>query len=343
MKESCADSTFVPYLIHNPETMPFSIAEKIKIKYQEKGREYFFKLAKESKILPFAAHTFCFLGCDSNYWNGIHQHHIERNSLIEEIIDHIFKRFDQFGIETICLFENFGTVLSAGSCLGCFCSGDVDLTADIENEKEISAVLDFFNFKKEEENRGIFNNVSSYHHRSMFEKGFRINIVWEPVGNRLECFNKACSLRLRLERMHAKKLPNESIRVLQNNALLYFSILHIASGHFYTMQPGLRLYVDIDRLIRNCEIQWEKILQWATEDRIGPRSDMVLSICSKILNTPIPEKAFTPNVDSNAFKKLFFFLIEEKNYTFKEHNNLYHRAYVEILSEFITTKRGRCN
>ena len=56
------------------------------------------------------------------------------------------------------------------------------------------------------------------------------------------------------------------------------------------VHPGVRLYVDIDRLIRNCNINWNTIIQCSKEDKSELRIAIVFYLSYQLLKTPIPEK-----------------------------------------------------
>ena len=204
------------------------------------------------QILPFAAHIFYEIGCDEEYWKEKHNKYIKRNTEIKEIVDKVFQNLNKYGCDSVTLTENFAVVLTTNGCIGDFCSGDVDLSADIKEQEKITSCLNSMNFFGKDQPNSIGEYVGQsmqFFNESIFEEGFWINVIWKPV-TRAFLVQEKYEKRLSKDRLDALTIPNTSIRVLQDDSLMYFCSLHIAAGHYYTLPPGLRLFIDIDRLAR---------------------------------------------------------------------------------------------
>jgi hypothetical protein len=171
-----------------------------------------------------------------------------------------------------------------------------------------------------------------FFNKDIIQGGFWVNVIWKPVTRAFLVQDKY-EARLFRDRLFAKLIPGTEIRVLDDTSLMYFSALHISAGHYFTLSPGLRLYVDIDRLARNKKIDWDKIIEWSEEDDAGIRIFMVLYISHKVLKTPIPEKIYKNIFSSNRNKKLFNYLINSESYKFQNKSSILRRLYVEIASD----------
>ena len=118
----------------------------------------------------------------------------------------------------------------------------------------------------------------------------QINVTCLPIVRRFLPNKARLTQRLQDARTRSSYVPDYRIRVLEADQLMYFSILHIALGHYYVLPPRHRLYIDVDRLARRCTIDWERIMEWASEDCMVIRLLVVLNICKKLLNTPLPDR-----------------------------------------------------
>lgn len=78
------------------------------------------------------------------------------------------------------------------------------------------------------------------------------------------------------------------LRTLQHDDLLVQVATH-TSMHSFVRAPGLRLHVDVDRVVRACEIDWSHVVAEAL--RLGASTRVWLSSCMAcaLLSTPIPE------------------------------------------------------
>lgn len=288
-----------------------------------------------NKIVPFAAHIVSTLDIVDFSLSEKHLSYRKRNEKIIIILDELFLNFEAENCVSVSLTENFASLLLSGGCLACFCSGDVDLSADIN---EIDAILKVmtqagFQLTNPIESFGEYNGQSA-----KFEKvggvlnGFRVNIVWKPV-TRAFLDQSLYEKRLSHERLKSERFSNTNIKILNDTALLYFCCLHIASGHYYTLSPGARLYVDIDRLVRAREIDWDKILQWSQDDNAGYRITLVLKISNLLLGTPLPKDFEDLDRDDLQYKLLMSILIKNESLFLKRSGGKISRLLIEILSD----------
>lgn len=307
----------------------------IKKSYSIHGRESFKRIVETNKIYPFAAHILCGLDCDSDYWNNIHENFIARNKSIKILLNSLFQKSKILGVRSLTLTENFASVLSSDSCIGCFSSGDVDLSASIDEKELIISSMEsigFIVFKRKKSANISDKQCLMFFNDELFGSGFWFNVVWTPV-TRDYFYQEKYKKRLNSDRLfNTNLIKGTSIKVLSDTSLLYFCCLHIASGHYYTLSPGIRLFVDIDRLIRSKNIHWSDILSWENEDDAGIRISMTLYLCHKLLKTPIPDVFYNKLVSNKLSEILLKFLYDDVSKEINYKNSNLHRLLIELLS-----------
>jgi hypothetical protein len=321
--------------IRIPESLTIEEKKLLKEFYVTNGREFVENAFTEDKIVPFAACVLVSINCDKVYWKEKHDSFVEKNNKIKDLLDNIFTKLDSFGCKTLALTENFGVVLRSNSCLGCFCSGDVDIYADINEKEKIESCLNSMNFFCDYRSgrvTGYSKQISMFYNPDIFGDGYWINILWTTTSRAFLVQDKY-DARLAKERLRADSILGTTIRVLKDTPLMYFCALHIACGHYYTLTPGLRLYVDIDRLARNSNIDWDLIIKWTKDDSAGIRIATVMYLSHKLLKTPIPEKVYEKVFRNRRNKKFINYLYDEKINKIQSNSNKFRRLYIELSSD----------
>ena len=311
--------------------------EKYTIKefYYSKSKTDFYDLLEFNRIVPFGAHILSELDCDKSFWRPKYEFFIERNTKIKELLNSIFEEFDSCSCKSIALTENFAVLLSTKSNIGCFCSGDVDLSANIlEKNKIINCLNNFGFYCSDESNKiGEYSGQSmQFFNKNFLDSGFWINVIWKPVTRAFLIQNKY-ELRLEKARINYKLIENTSIRVLNDTELMYFCCLHIAAGHYFTLSPGLRLYYDIDRLASYGNIHWNNLKLWEAEDDAGLRISFILILSKKILQSKIPDKIFITLLDKFRNQLFLNYLFNTSNHKIQSNSSFLRRLIIELFSD----------
>ena len=303
--------------------------------YSEHSKEHLFKIAEGKKIIPFVADVFIELGCDEQFWRTHYDFYLHRNQKITKLLDSIFIGLEEYGCKSVVLTENFGALLASDSSLACFCSGDVDLSADIAEKDDIVNCLRTFSFESKDQPSKIGEysgqSMQFYSHEAI-DRGFWINVIWKPV-TRAFLVQDMYEVRLNRDRLIANKHGESNIRILDDSTLLYFCALHSSAGHYFTLSPGLRLFVDIDRMARKPSIRWGDILDWEIEDKAGIRISMALYLANKVFKTPIPAEVLSRIESRNANRKLFRYLFDCETNQIQSKSSKFRRLYVELASD----------
>ncbi len=285
------------YAMTIPEALSKTQINDFKDIYKNFDKEKFFLEAKKMKILPNVAHLLCYLDCDTENWTEVHNIYEIRNKKIVVFLNKLFTKLNNVGMNKVCLAENFGTLLSTNSCIGCFSSGDVDLYCDELNLDLLDNIMSEFGFVWSDRHTRVKSFAKEYKSTDVIGEEFWINFQWKPMTRKK---THLYDQRFILKRYKSSfddviLYKNTSIRMFNPTMALYFNCIHISSGHYYILSPGIRLYADVDRLIRKCDIDWEKFNKMIDDDNIGIRSDVVLHLSKKFLLTDVPKNAYSEN------------------------------------------------
>ncbi len=309
--------------------------EIIKKFYYSKSKSEIYELLEYNKIIPFGAKILFKLDCDKSFWKTKYQFYVERNNKIKVLIDSLFISLNFINCKSIALTENFAVLLSTNSDIGCFSSGDIDLSANINERDKIISCLNDHNFycENKSDKIGEYSGQSmQFFNKEFFNEGFWINVIWKPVTRAFLVQNKY-DKRLDEARINYKLIENTKIRVLNDTELMYFCCLHISAGHYFTLTPGLRLYYDIDRLASYGNIDWNSLKLWEIEDNAGLRISFVLILCKKILNSEIPENIFNTPLIKFRNKLFLKYLFDSESKKVQKNSNLLRRLMIELFSD----------
>ena len=322
-------------LLRQPESFSLKERELLLDYYSEHSKEHLLTIAEGKKIIPFVVDVFIELECDQQFWRPHYDFYLHRNQKIKGLLDSIFNELEAFGCISVVLTENFGALLASDSSLACFCSGDVDLSADISEKNAIVNCLKSFSFESNNQPSkiGEYSGQSmQFYNDEAIDGGFWINVIWKPVTRAFLIQNKY-EVRLNRDRLSAKKCGDSNIRILDDSSLLYFCALHSSAGHYFTLSPGLRLFVDIDRMARKPAINWQNILDWEIEDAAGIRISMALYLANKVFKTPVPVEVLSRIESRSANRKLFRYLFDSKINQIQSKSSKWRRLYVELSSD----------
>ena len=152
---------------------PHSLTE-LTLKCYKNGHFYMVKC----QSVPFAL-TFLLV-----FWQPKYDFYLKRNKQIKELLNNIFVRLKDYGCKSVTLTENFAVVLSSNTSLACFCSGDVDLSADITEIEDITACLNSLNYfsKAQPKKIGEYSGQSMmFLNKDVIEGGFWVNVIWRNI------------------------------------------------------------------------------------------------------------------------------------------------------------------
>ncbi len=293
-------------------------------------------LVAEKQKRPYAAFLLTEIDCDKDYWSVVYDDYCKRNQAIIQIADTISKDFYDRGGKTLCINENFGTLLSSDMPIGNFASGDIDFSVNKEEEELAREVFNANGFF--EQIRSDHSDISSdiewrFHNPSALDgKGFWLDLKRKPIGRSYLMAQKKYVERLtRVRKEGLVKYKDTNIRILEPTAMLYFNALHFASEHHYSASPDMALCCDMDRVISDREIDWNRLARWSKEDNAGLRIQMALDVTKFFLKTDIPEGFLGSK--TVWYQLLWHRLIDEKNNLLISQDGKWARLVTELLSD----------
>jgi len=276
---------FVSLCLRKYELLSDKDLEILKIIYDKLGRKAILDLAVKEKIVPFVAYTMSKTNIEKPFWQEKYIYFRERNIKIVKLLDAIFKEMKNKNVP-IFLYENFGSLLLSGEDIGLFCSGDVDLCSSLEYKEEVIKVLSSFDY---------FVRIRNYENLNVWTQfcnttgtnDIWISVQWTPLAEKV--FPIAPDINSNIFFKNIFSIDNSNIQVLSRTYLLFLCLLH-TSVHKYTCSPGMKLNVDIDRLIISGKIEWKQIINFAIKYNVKRRVALSLMLAYDFLNTPIPKK-----------------------------------------------------
>jgi len=176
--------------------------------------------------------------------------------------------------------------LLSGEDIGLFCSGDVDLCSSLKYKEGIIKVLSSF---------GYFLRIRKYENLNVWTEfcntirtnDIWINVMWVPITEKVLAVAPEIDSKFFFNDI--APIKNLNINVPSRTNLLFLCLLH-TSVHKYTCSPGMKLNVDIDRLVISGKISWEKIVALAIKYNVKRRIAISLMLASDFLGTPVPQK-----------------------------------------------------
>lgn len=263
-------------------------------------------VATKKKILPVVGKLLMDLGIDSEFWHAKYSYYMSKNKAIIELIDGLFHTFKSEGVERICVYENFGALLSSGNDIALFASGDVDLLADSLEKEKINLALAECGFHPSPSEKIERYVVTEYLKN---DSPIRINVAWRPLlrfAIPITMSYEQCDIWSSLV-----EYENSEIKLPSANVLLYLCLLRIAV-HGYSRSPDVRLYIDVyNALCTNPD--WNTVLKWAVNDRVITKVLAVSYIAHRLNGVPVPQRVIDSATRDKYVKKVVSISYDEEN------------------------------
>lgn len=325
--EHCSSATF----LRVPGSSDHSDTAAVRQHYSLIGTEAMLAAAEHCKIAPFVAHYFMSLGLDASYWGGSHAAFAAASEAKVRVLCELNAKLRDGGQVRPLLVENMASLLVSEACRGCFSSSDVDLWIEQEHYEGLEQALRSLG-ATEDRVKGHRERSIMVSHRLDLADDARmwINVMFRPVARRALPRAEVLDARFRYFRDEETTDVANGILTLKPEALMYACMLHIAFGHYFTIEPGLRLYVDIDRLARAQTIDWDKVYHWAELDGTLLPVALAGEIANDGLGSGIPRVRLTAGHNARL-RLLRSMLVAEELHTDNQHGYLW-KAFVDLVS-----------
>jgi len=206
----------------------------------------------------------------------------------------IAQRMQDHGIDMIVL-KNGGILADIIDDPAKMPMGDIDTVvhkADFIKAYEIMVEAGYkFEYSNEYEvpdiNNALRDGDAEYWKQIAPDHLFCCEIAWRIVAGRWMRPDCEPDTESNFSRMHYAK--DSYIGILDPVDNLVQVCIHTAK-HSYLRAPGLRLNLDVERIVRHCKIDWDLFLQKITAAHTKTAAYYSLYIANALFETPIPER-----------------------------------------------------
>lgn len=287
--------------------------------YTKSNKEELLRVASKKKVLPVVGKMMMELDIDRDLWEVHYRSFKERNICITKLVAAIFVAFQSNGITRICVFENYGAMLAAGTDIALYSSGDIDLYAEVDQKESIIRVMGFFGYKPTMDAIDRRNIMTEF----LKDDGIiRINVAWKPLRRFSLPIMVQTAKYFQWDDMGYYK--NTFIRVPSPETLLYLCFLRIAV-HGYSRSPDIRLYIDAFNASYN-HPNWNQVIEWAKYDKVYTRFATVAAIAHDLIGLDVPNSVLV-HVRQDKFAQRILAI----TYDFEEHSLRYDPSGVSLL------------
>ena len=288
--------------------------ESIKKRYSEADNEELFRLLHEHELDGVAGNYALSLGlslCDE--WQKEYEKQKTRQEFLKQKSEEVCKLMYENGIRMVIL-KNGGIMHSMiDEAVKCPME-DIDSLVSKKDFYKAHELLEkagfVFRFRSEYEKEKLseaFRDGSTEYYFTMPDGGeMWFELAWRPVAGRW--------IRLDLEpavddlMTRAADVKGNHVYVLSPEDNLLQVCVHTAK-HSYVRAPGLRLHMDVDRIVSHNRIDWDLFLKKVKETRVKTSTYLSLYIPSVIFDTEIPQYVLDELAPKNK-EKLFEMLAE---------------------------------
>ena len=270
--------------------------QKVKALFKDLDTESLYNLTKHNKTESIAADALsCCVEVDllPQYWNDAFEEiDIRIGSYMQEL-DKASKLLSDNNIEMVAL-KNSGITRGLYTRYGACPMGDIDvlvrkqdfrkahrILVDHGYEMKFRSPLEEEDIEKAEQGGGAEYAVKLPNGGNLW-----FELQWRPVAGRWIRPDQEPSADELMER--SVSIEGSSAKLLAPEDNLLQVCLHTAK-HTYVRAPGFRLHTDVDRIVRECDIDWEVFTQRVVSLEVKTATFFSLALASDLLNTPVPD------------------------------------------------------
>lgn len=270
--------------------------DRLRQLYAELGDEAAFALCEHNKVTSIAADA---LGrCNglmlADRWKVEHQAVADRITEYMEELDKAASLLQSHGIPLVAL-KNSGIARALYRHAGASPMGDIDVLVrkpDFRRAHEIlvgNGYVMKFRSPLEEENLELAERGGGAEYSVTLPSGRHLwfELQWRPVAGRWIRPDQEPSAEALMER--SLPIDGSAARLLAPEDNLLQVALHTAK-HTYVRSPGFRLHTDVDRIVRSCEIDWDRFVGMVCALQVKTAVFFSLALARDLLHTPIPDE-----------------------------------------------------
>ncbi|ABF42822.1 hypothetical protein Acid345_3822 [Candidatus Koribacter versatilis Ellin345] len=319
---------------------------EIKALYEQVGDEVAWQVAKQHELEGNLGHRLIdILGEQVPLrWRAAHETVGNRIGAYLNEVDRMAARLAQQDIPLVAL-KNAGIARGVYQCAGCSPMGDVDLLVRRADYRRVHAILLEEGFTCDSRNvteegtleEGEVTGGTEYHKEIPDVGTFWLELQWRPVSGRW--------LRPDQEpngdELVSRSVPIEGthLRLLNPEDNLLQVCLHTAK-HTYLRAPGLRLHTDVERIVRQLQIDWEAFLAKAKALQVRTSTYFSLWLPARLLNTPVPDAVLSELAPSRRKRKAILKRLQRAGLFYPARPKFSNIAYIRFNSLLYDSSNG---
>ncbi len=253
-----------------------------------------YRTAEANEVVAHIGHAMRDLGVRlPNAWQASHDASALRMANMMRELDAVADAFYDAGIPLVAL-KNAGIARGLYSCQACCPMGDLDVLVERRFFRQAHQILVDagyeFEFRSPLETAELVEAESaggSEYWKSMGD-GDRLwlELQWRPIAGRWLRPEQEPSAE---ELMHRSVSINGShVRLLSPEDNLLQVAVHTAK-HTYVRAPGFRLHTDVDRIVAQGQIDWDRFCNTVISRELRTAVYFSLRIPSELFGTPVPK------------------------------------------------------
>jgi hypothetical protein len=256
------------------------------------GTEQIITAARQNQVLPLVAVAVCGTLPANRLtaeWEEIYQANERRVTGLMDGLTRVVSRLEAQGCQS-AVIENGGVLFGTQLPLTAFCAGDFDLLVSGADWAKVNAAFQAEQFAPMDR-RGRPTNRVEFSRRlpdgetQWLGAGYApFDRMWVPLSY---VDRTAVWLSQRIP-----STKSDRIWVLSPADALGLVAIH-TSLHSYVRAPGIRLHVDVDRLVRDTNIDWDSFVAEVRATGLCTRAFVSLIMAHGLLATPVPDWVLT--------------------------------------------------
>jgi hypothetical protein len=229
------------------------------------------------------------------FWHDKYNSTKSRIAFMIDKLKEVAQRFEDKAIPIIAL-KNGGIAMEILDDYGKSPMGDIDTLVNKKDFLVAHKMLIEMGFKFEFRSEFEFEDIEKafqdggteyYFKGKENEEELWFEMSWRPIAGRWIRLDKEPKSEQLFEK--SSYIKNTKVRILSPEDNLLQVSIHTAK-HSYVRDPGFRLHLDVERIVKYYQIDWKIFMNKV--DEVGTKTAIYYSlhIAKELFNTPIPNK-----------------------------------------------------
>lgn len=281
--------------------------------YEKVGDDVTWTKAKLIGVHSIFAHTLMEVYGENKipaHWRHAHDESYHKITAYLNELDRVASILANESIPVIVI-ENAAIAKAIYPCPGCFQFGDLDVLLEARHLSRVEKLL-LRNgyYRKNNGKKGIELNQNERNNGRLELKidlangySLRLNTQWSLVARRWFSSSREPTIPELLER--SISVPNSTVRILCPEDNLLQLCLH-NSAHSYMRRPGIRLHLDVERMIRRVPIDWDIFVNRVKQFQVCTPVYFSLIIPKTLFGAPVPDNVMAELSPPRWKKQIIF-------------------------------------